>query len=76
MEIYISSNLETVLHGLGLSSEVKSDEEAVANYTTIAGTGFLDIVKLLLTILCAFIYLVLELCMLNRTIPLICLEIQ
>ena len=43
-----------MLHGLGLSSEVKSDEEVVANYTTIAGTGFLDIVKLLFTILCAF----------------------
>ena len=74
MKRYIGINLRIVLHGLGPSSEVKSDEEAVANHTTIAGTGFLDIVKLLLTILCAFIYLVLELCMLNRTIPLICLE--
>ena len=43
-----------MLYGLGLSSEVKGNEETVANHTTQAGTGFLDIVKLLLTILCAF----------------------
>ena len=58
MEIYISINLETVLHGLGLSSEVKSDEEAVANYTTIVGTGFLDLVKLYLPFCMHIIYLI------------------
>ena len=57
MKRYIGINLEIVLHGLGPSSEVKSDEEAVANYTTITGTGFLDIVKLYLPFCMYVIYL-------------------
>ena len=42
-----------MLHGLGPSSEVRSNIEAGVNYPTTTGTGFLDIVKLLLAILCA-----------------------
>ena len=43
-----------MLHGLGPSYEVRSNVEAKVNHPTTKGTDFLDIVKLLLTVLCAF----------------------
>jgi hypothetical protein len=58
MEIYISIKLETVLHGLGLSSEVKSDEAAVANDTTITGTDSWTLLNYTYRFVCMiFIYL-------------------
>ena len=62
-----------MLYGLGPNPEVRSNVEAGVNYPMTTGTGFLDIVNLLLTVLFAFIYLWNCACWV-RTIPLACLD--
>ena len=41
--------------GLGPSDEVRRDVETAVNYPTTKGTGFLDIVKFVLTPLCVLL---------------------
>ena len=53
----IDINLEIILCGLDPSGELRREVETTVNYLTTTGTGFLDIVKLLLIVLFAFIYL-------------------
>ena len=50
---------------LGSIFKYNNDVRDGQEITQISGAGFLDFVKLLLTVLCAFIFHIVELCMLD-----------
>ena len=51
----VNINLEIIFRGLGPSVEVRRNVETTVNYPTTKGTDFLDIVKFVLTPLCALL---------------------